>query len=222
MYPSFYSSVFHNVSLWQKVLLGPCVSHDVWSLCRMSSSQILSCTRLLLQAVLALAASWTSRQVGQRTLTGIVIDSGDGVTHAIPVVRHTQTNIKHAARCLEPLCSLIGRCGCLFQAEGYVIGSCIKHIPIAGRDITFFIQQLLRDREVGIPPEQSLETAKAVKVPPHLHLLLYFYSSILHPPLLINSCSSPCLLFLLPLSTPSLFSLCTPLHLLSSVPPLLL
>uniref|UniRef100_A0A6I8P0V9 Actin related protein 3 n=1 Tax=Ornithorhynchus anatinus TaxID=9258 RepID=A0A6I8P0V9_ORNAN len=49
------------------------------------------------------------------------------------------------------------------QAEGYVIGSCIKHIPIAGRDITYFIQQLLREREAGIPPEQSLETAKAVK-----------------------------------------------------------
>ncbi|XP_007443043.1 actin-related protein 3B-like, partial [Python bivittatus] len=48
-------------------------------------------------------------------------------------------------------------------AEGYVIGSCIKHIPIAGRDITYFIQQLLREREMGIPPEQSLETAKAVK-----------------------------------------------------------
>lgn len=45
-----------------------------------------------------------------------------------------------------------------------MIGSCIKHIPIAGRDITFFIQQLLREREVGIPPEQSLETAKAIKV----------------------------------------------------------
>ncbi|XP_036268628.1 actin-related protein 3B isoform X6 [Pipistrellus kuhlii] len=85
------------------------------------------------QAVLPLAASWTSRQVGERTLTGIIIDSGDGVTHAIPVV------------------------------EGYVIGSCIKHIPIAGRDITYFIQQLLREREVGIPPEQSLETAKAIK-----------------------------------------------------------
>uniref|UniRef100_A0A8C1RS95 Actin-related protein 3 n=1 Tax=Cyprinus carpio TaxID=7962 RepID=A0A8C1RS95_CYPCA len=88
---------------------------------------------IAVQAVLALAASWTSRQVGERTLTGIVIDSGDGVTHAIPV------------------------------AEGYVIGSCIKHIPIAGRDITYFIQQLLREREIGIPPEQSLETAKAVK-----------------------------------------------------------
>jgi actin-related protein 3 len=88
---------------------------------------------IAVQAVLALAASWTSRQVGERTLTGTVIDSGDGVTHVIPV------------------------------AEGYVIGSCIKHIPIAGRDITYFIQQLLRERESGIPPEQSLDVAKTIK-----------------------------------------------------------
>lgn len=88
---------------------------------------------IAVQAVLALAASWISRQQGERTLTGIVIDSGDGVTHCIPV------------------------------AEGYVIGSCIKHIPIAGRNITYFIQNLLREREFGIPPEQSLETAKAIK-----------------------------------------------------------
>ncbi|CAG0881071.1 unnamed protein product, partial [Darwinula stevensoni] len=88
---------------------------------------------IAVQAVLALAASWTSRAVGERTLTGIVIDSGDGVTHVIPV------------------------------AEGYVIGSCIKHIPIAGRNITSFIQTLLRERETGIPPEQSMETAKTIK-----------------------------------------------------------
>ena len=74
---------------------------------------------IAVQAVLSLAASWTRRQVGERTLTGVVIDSGDGVTHVIPV------------------------------AEGYVIGSCIKHIPIAGRSITSFIQHLLREREIG-------------------------------------------------------------------------
>ena len=42
---------------------------------------------IAVQAVLALAASWTSRQVGDQTLTGMVIDGGDGVTHVIPVVR---------------------------------------------------------------------------------------------------------------------------------------
>ena len=87
---------------------------------------------IVVQAVLALCASWTDSKV-ERTLTGCVIDSGDGVTHVIPV------------------------------ADGYAIGSCIKHIPIAGRDITYFIQQLLRDREPSIPPEQSLETAKQIK-----------------------------------------------------------
>jgi actin-related protein 3 len=41
---------------------------------------------IAVQAVLALAASWTSKAVKKRTLTGTVIDSGDGVTHVIPVV----------------------------------------------------------------------------------------------------------------------------------------
>lgn len=35
---------------------------------------------IAVQAVLALAASWTSNKVTERTLTGVVIDSGDGVT----------------------------------------------------------------------------------------------------------------------------------------------
>ena len=82
---------------------------------------------------MALIASWGARKDGKRSLTGTVIDSGDGVTHIIPVV------------------------------DGYVVGSCIKHIPIAGRDITYFIQQLLRERETGIPPELSMEVAKKIK-----------------------------------------------------------
>jgi len=50
------------------------------------------------------------------------MDAGDGVTHIIPI------------------------------ADGYVIGSCIKHIPLAGRDITKFIENILRDRNEQIPP----------------------------------------------------------------------
>ncbi|PWN22489.1 putative ARP3-actin related protein [Microstroma glucosiphilum] len=90
---------------------------------------------IAVQAVLALAASWNSNKVTDRTLTGTVIDSGDGVTHVIPV------------------------------AEGYVIGSAIKHIPIAGRDITYFVQQLLRERgeAANIPPEDSRRVAEKIK-----------------------------------------------------------
>lgn len=85
---------------------------------------------IAVQAVLALAASWISSKSKDRSLTGTVIDSGDGVTHVIPV------------------------------AEGYVIGSAIKNIPIAGRDITHFVQTLLRDRN---EPDSSLSTAQKVK-----------------------------------------------------------
>jgi actin-related protein 3 len=88
---------------------------------------------IAVQAVLALAASWSSSSVTDRSLTGTVVDSGDGVTHVIPV------------------------------ADGYVIGSCIKHIPLAGRTVTSFIQQLMRDRKEPVPAEDSLEVAKRVK-----------------------------------------------------------
>ena len=68
---------------------------------------------IAVQAVLALAASWTSKK-SSKTLTGTVVDSGDGVTHVIPV------------------------------ADGYVIGSCIRHIPLAGHDITQFVHKVSR------------------------------------------------------------------------------
>ena len=47
--------------------------------------------------------------------------------------------------------------------EGYVIGSCIKHIPLAGRDITEFMIQQLRDRGENLLPDEALNTAKAIK-----------------------------------------------------------
>eukprot|EP00906_Rhabdomonas_costata_P026911 RCo038312 len=88
-------------------------------------------------AVLALAASWTSKKSKEKelagTMTGIVVDSGDGSTSIIPV------------------------------AEGYVVSSCIRHIPLAGRDITHYIQQMLRDREEPVPPEDLQQAAQKIK-----------------------------------------------------------
>ncbi len=91
---------------------------------------------IAVQAVLALCASLLTKQdaSGKNAgVTGTVIDSGDGVTHIIPVF------------------------------EGYVIGSCIKHIPLAGRDVTNFVVQQLRDRGEELPPEDALTLAKRIK-----------------------------------------------------------
>ena len=103
------------------------------------------------------------------SLTATVIDCGDGATRIIPVVRDTpflpssfvpRTHVD-TTQCDPFLHTNTHMCT---QVEGYVVGSCIKHIPIAGYDITTFILQMLRERESGIPPQQSLQTAKAIKV----------------------------------------------------------
>lgn len=75
----------------------------------------------------------TSNTLNPHDLTGIVIDSGDGVTHVFPV------------------------------ADGFVIGSCVKHIPLAGRDITKFTLNQLRDRKEPMPSEDALEIAQTIK-----------------------------------------------------------
>jgi len=91
---------------------------------------------IAVQAVLALCASLLTKQDKSGKaggVTGTVIDSGDGVTHIIPVV------------------------------EGYVIGSCIKHVPLAGRDVTNFIINMLRDRAEPLPPDDAIAVAKKIK-----------------------------------------------------------
>jgi len=87
---------------------------------------------LALRASLVLAAAATGTG-GPQSLTGTVVDAGDGVTHIIPV------------------------------ADGYVIGSCIKHIPIAGKKITQFIQDLMREREPNLPRSDAMEVARRIK-----------------------------------------------------------
>lgn len=73
------------------------------------------------QAVLALISS--SGIADNVSYTGTVLDSGDGVTHIIPVV------------------------------DGFVISSCIKHIPLAGSNMTNFIANMIRDRNEKCPVE---------------------------------------------------------------------
>lgn len=75
----------------------------------------------------------SSNNLNAQDLTGIVVDSGDGVTHVFPV------------------------------SDGFVIGSCIKHIPLAGRDITKFVQNHMRERKEPIPSEDAMDVARIVK-----------------------------------------------------------
>jgi actin-related protein 3 len=66
-------------------------------------------------------------------MTGTVIDAGDGVTHVFPV------------------------------CDSYVIASCVKSLPLAGRDITKFILQQLKDRGEHIPDGDGMEIAQTIK-----------------------------------------------------------
>ena len=85
------------------------------------------------QAVLSLASSWANEKVVARELTGTVIDSGYGSTQIVPVV------------------------------DGHVMSSCIEQYPIGGRDVTSYIQQLMRDRKEPVPTDMGVETARAIK-----------------------------------------------------------
>lgn len=52
-----------------------------------------------------------------------MVDSGDGVTHVVPI------------------------------CDGFVLGSQIKHIPIAGKRITKFMMEMIKDRGENINVE---------------------------------------------------------------------
>ena len=89
---------------------------------------------IAVSSVLALTAAWEANitkilqkkgaeelkkykeKFGFRKRTGAVVDSGDGVTNVVPIY------------------------------EGYVVGSSIRKIPVAGGDVTEFIKGMLKDR----------------------------------------------------------------------------
>mmetsp|Transcript_68304 Transcript_68304/g.172160 ORF Transcript_68304/g.172160 Transcript_68304/m.172160 type:complete len:426 (+) Transcript_68304:98-1375(+) len=93
---------------------------------------------IAVQAVLALYAQWVNdvkveNPGASPDLTGLVVDSGDGLTHVIPV------------------------------ADGFVVSSCIQEIPLAGRHVTQFVSDMLTDRGEPVPPEQRMEAARQIK-----------------------------------------------------------
>jgi len=95
---------------------------------------------MAVQAVLALYAQWVNEVriekgdiAARPDLTGLVVDSGDGLTHVIPV------------------------------ADGFVVGSCVQEIPLAGRHITQFVHDKLSERREPVPPEQRMEAARQIK-----------------------------------------------------------
>lgn len=47
--------------------------------------------------------------------------------------------------------------------DGYVIGSCIKHVPLAGKDITKYIKDALIERGEQVATEDIMNVAKEIK-----------------------------------------------------------
>lgn len=80
---------------------------------------------LSMQAVLSLYATGRT--------TGVVLDSGDGVTHAVPIY------------------------------EGFAMPHSIIRVDVAGRDVTRYLRLLLRKEGVNLRTSAELEIVKAIK-----------------------------------------------------------
>lgn len=101
-------------------------------------------------------SSFSNKFLSQCEMTGVIVDVGDGGTHVVPV------------------------------ADGYVIGGSMKSIPISGKDVTLFVQQLLRVLAKG-PLFQFVLCFLALLN--NLLLLMYPCINNFHAPCVHNSSS---------------------------------
>nr|XP_033472288.1 actin-like [Epinephelus lanceolatus] len=82
-------------------------------------------TYIAMQAVLALYAAGRS--------TGVVFDSGDGVSHSVPVF------------------------------EGYCLPHAVQRFPLAGLDVTMHLKKLLQEQGVSMRTSAEMEIVREIK-----------------------------------------------------------